>query len=102
MNKVLHAIIEDYFTITGRPIATLTVDEYIRFQQQYSGQLNEHRNIAQEVDGGGHESNEPDTRERLALSFESGKSSEPKQPVSGNPAKPDKEAMLRLMQSISS
>lgn len=30
-NLNLQAIIEDYFSITGRPIATLTVEEYAKF-----------------------------------------------------------------------
>lgn len=100
----LHAIIEDYFAITERPIATLTVDEYIKFQQQYSGQPDQSRiqNVAQEADAVKHENDVSDNRERPVLHFEPGKSSESKQSDSGNPVKPDKEAMLRLMQSINS
>ena len=30
-NSNLQKVIEDYFSITGRPIATLTVDEYAKF-----------------------------------------------------------------------
>lgn len=30
-NQNLQTIIQDYFSITGRPIATLTVDEYVKF-----------------------------------------------------------------------
>lgn len=104
MNTTLHTIIEDYFKITGRPIATLTVDEYIKFQQRCSSLTDQKqfRSILQKDEDLRHEDSVPDIHEDSVLPFETSKKAEPIPTDSGNPAKPDKEAMLRLMQSINS
>lgn len=104
MNKTLHTIIEDYFAITGRPIATLTVDEYIKFQQQCFSQTDQKQfgSIVQEAEDIRHENSASDIHEDSVLPFETSKKAEPIPTDLGNPVQPDKESMLRLMQSINS
>ena len=104
MNTTLHTIIEDYFKITGRPIATLTVDEYIKFQQQCSSLTDQKqfRSIVQKDEGLRHEDSVPNIHEDSVLPFETRKKTEMVQPDLENPVQPDKESLLKLMQSINS
>lgn len=39
MRTTVHALAEEYFSLTGRPIATMTVAEYIMFKQVESASL---------------------------------------------------------------
>lgn len=104
MNTTLHTIIEDYFKITGRPIATLTVDEYIKFQQQCFSQTDQKQfgSIVQEDKNLRYENSVTNIHEDSVLPFETRKKAEMVQSDLENPVQPDKESMLKLMQSINS
>lgn len=103
-NHNLQTIIEDYFSITGRPIATLTVDEYVKFLEiagnsvsssTINSSLQEFSLPVDDVEK--QVSQEPEVP---IITIRKPETSTPK-PQKEKP-KPSKEEMLKILRSVSS
>lgn len=109
-NSNLQKVIEDYFSITGRPIATLTVDEYAKFIEianqtamipsrsfSFQGSLdNTNKASSEEIEV--IEEDEPDQRAPIVPITKP----EFAPAVKPEKKKPSKEEMLKMMRSVSS
>lgn len=106
-NRNLQTIIEDYFSITGRPIATLTVDEYVKFLE-ISGQASTYstHNIPtpeyEPLEQFREESEDdfPSAENAPIVTIHKPESASPMANIEKN--KPSKEEMLKIMRSVSS
>lgn len=99
-------LIEDYLSITGRPVATLTVDEYIKFTTaQIAGHPANYSYIStpvieKSVEITENGNNKYDSDQEMAISQPAQLkliNNEPKKEKS----KPTKEEMLKFMKSVS-
>lgn len=97
INPTLSAIIADYFEITGRPVATLTVDEYARFLAM-AGESTEALRITSVKQSSSTplQPKEAEPKQAVTPTINKPKVREQETP------KPSKEDMLRILRSVNS
>lgn len=120
MKETIRSVIEDYFTITGRPIATLTVNEYSKFidiAKSMTGagsgtenNMHTFQNAPADIDHQSLQKIENETREneyeihegKALPEFISIKSADSRASVPAEKKKPSKEEMLKILRSVNS
>lgn len=103
IKEEVRLVIEDYFTVTGRPLATMTVDEYLKFCD-YAKMHTE----TERFQDGPHEDKRPvvatgitPSQSELSVSMQPS-NTETVATKTVTKTKPSKEEMLQLLRSVDS
>lgn len=127
IRDITRSVIEDYFSITGRPVATLTVEEYSKFMEMAKSMAGTismtdgdmyrsksepavpaYRSPQREEEMEEETEEKPDNKEYEKkapsgiIPIKGNDTATPKQPTPAEKKKPSKEEMLKMLRSVSS